>query len=725
MKKRVKKLLVALTALGTLALAAFGVGCSSDKLDSELTQWACSHNYGKTATSITPATCESSGLEVWTCSKCSKEKEIVLPVTEHKKIKTVSKVEPTCTSVGYSAYTYCADCGSAVTEKKEIAKLSHDYEVVPAKNATCLMTGNTSGLCCTVCGRWSLESQVLPKVEHDTLIVIPAVSVSCGDGYTEGARCSMCNKITIEPERLEGTGNHLNIITKSAVAATCTKKGHTVGEYCTDCKTWLSGEEIDLLPHTSKDDECECRVCGEVVHTDIVVYDDEPPTCTNAGFAPIEKCNKCGEVISGGEVLGNLGHDYVDCVCTRCGRTSHEYEYSEPFVDRTVFTEGFTGVYECVDCGDVIEGEVIERGFDNSYFELLPRGDESEFVMWGYITSVADYTSFETDDVYYGFYITTVENYSKSPLNTVNVNSSTGVYSTTGESGKMKVLHLEVETLATDGVGTSARCYMSEGISQSVVTEAFGVGTQIIARQYVRRGNDYVWGKMYADNEYFYAISIPTMEGDKVQFEADFTGYNMTVSKPEIVMDGSFKIKWTVTYSNLVTYWTNENLSTYDVMGSYVIMPYETYVKYGKDLKGLQENAISYGDNVDPNSDWYIHMRTYDVDVETDAKQSDMDILMTVQMTLSENFRLDYKDGKVDETAKDTIRATTKLVCVGFLKWGDQIYLTEFEEDGEENAKSVVELVQDFYNENSANLTSTIKLYLYRYFGCKDETATV
>lgn len=57
-------------------------------------------------------------------------------------------------------------------------------------------------------------------------------------------------------------------------------------------------------------------------HTHTIVIDEGvPATCTTPGVSKGMYCEECGKVIQAQHDVMNLGHDFVDGVCTRCGET--------------------------------------------------------------------------------------------------------------------------------------------------------------------------------------------------------------------------------------------------------------------------------------------------------------------------------------------------------------------------------------------------------------------
>lgn len=100
------------------------------------------------------------------------------------------------------------------------------------------------------------------------------------------------NGVSLTFKKIEGdTGEHKNVVTVPADAATCTKTGLTEGSRCSDCDTWIvEQKEIPMLDHTlvtdagyaptvgtpGKTDGSHCSVCSTV----IVAQEDIPAWVT-------------------------------------------------------------------------------------------------------------------------------------------------------------------------------------------------------------------------------------------------------------------------------------------------------------------------------------------------------------------------------------------------------------------------------------------------------------
>lgn len=107
--------------------------------------------------------------------------------------------------------------------------------------------------------------------------------------------------------------DHSNTETRNAQAATCVSKGYTGEVYCADCGKKLSdGEELPMLDH------------------DLEAVEGKAPTCVSKGFEAYWVCSVCNQMFSDAQGKNAISepaaisptgeHDYVDGICSMCGR---------------------------------------------------------------------------------------------------------------------------------------------------------------------------------------------------------------------------------------------------------------------------------------------------------------------------------------------------------------------------------------------------------------------
>ena len=99
---------------------------------------------------------------------------------------------------------------------------------------------------------------------------------------------------------------HSNVVTDSAVAATCTATGLTEGKHCGIC-----GEVLVAQKETAKLD-----------HSFGAWTEVKAATCTDKGVEA-RSCTVCGAAQT--RDIAALGHDYKDGKCTRCGSVDASY----------------------------------------------------------------------------------------------------------------------------------------------------------------------------------------------------------------------------------------------------------------------------------------------------------------------------------------------------------------------------------------------------------------
>ena len=57
----------------------------------------------------------------------------------------------------------------------------------------------------------------------------------------------------------------------------------------------------------------------ECDHASTTVVGEKNATCTSKGYSGDHVCDNCGEVVTQGESIAMVDHDYVDGVCADCG----------------------------------------------------------------------------------------------------------------------------------------------------------------------------------------------------------------------------------------------------------------------------------------------------------------------------------------------------------------------------------------------------------------------
>ncbi len=248
-----------------------------------------------------PATCEEDEY----CTRCD---SVITEKFGHTP-KTVSAQEPTCTDVGYSESTVCANCDYVYVSAEEIPALGHTNADPVIKNvveAVCGISGSYETVVyCSVCeDEISRELEIIPALEHNEVeSVYEKSEASCTvDGYVIYIyTCTLCGDVRYSEQ-----------ITLAA-------DGHNAGE----------AQIVEQAAPNCKNDGfiksvVQCAVCGEILETDTQTIpaqghtpDIEAPTCTQAQY-----CTVCLELIQ-----ANVPHNYEDTVieadCYLAGGINH------------------------------------------------------------------------------------------------------------------------------------------------------------------------------------------------------------------------------------------------------------------------------------------------------------------------------------------------------------------------------------------------------------------
>lgn len=308
-----------------------------------------------------------------------------------------NKIQPTCTSGGYTIYT-CSVCGYSM-KGDFTAALGHDYKATTAV-ADCTSGGVTTYKC-SRCGD-SYTEQTSGAMGHNYVVKVTQATCTTG-GYTKYT-CSRCGD-TYTDGQTQPLGHSF---TGQAQPATCTEGGGNVYT-CTRCGYQYSDNDTAALGHsyigrtispTCEDGgytEYTCSRCGDnytdnrtqpLGHNFITTI--EEVTCTQPART-VYTCQICGYVRSENTGEYPKGHSYTSSVitsatcttngerlyhCDNCGdeytavipATGHNYAISD-----TVSKDGITTrTYTCTACGDSYTQELGDQYEEvSSYIEYL------------------------------------------------------------------------------------------------------------------------------------------------------------------------------------------------------------------------------------------------------------------------------------------------------------------------------------------------------------------
>ena len=206
------------------------------------------------------ATCEEGGYILHACDCGDNYKEWIEeePPLGHDPVEDAA-VEPTCSSEGRTAGTYCRRCEATLTGRTPIAPLPHTPVDDAAVPATCAKTGLTAGSHCDVCGAIITAQTVVGKVPHSFGEWTTTKSASCSELGEEMRVCSVCEeKETRSVEKLPHTP-----VVDAAVSATCAKDGLTEGSHCGVCGVVIVQQQtVQKGAHVDENHDGDCDVCS-------------------------------------------------------------------------------------------------------------------------------------------------------------------------------------------------------------------------------------------------------------------------------------------------------------------------------------------------------------------------------------------------------------------------------------------------------------------------------
>ena len=223
----------------------------------------CSHSYSSKVT--TAATCTSSGVRTYTCTKCYTSYTETIAATGHSYTSKVTAA--TCTAQGYTTYT-CSGCGNSYKDNYT-AVAGHSYTSKVTKAATCTASGART-YTCSKCG--SSYTETIAATGHKYVNGIcsscGAVDPNCSHSYTSrvttaatcttsGIRTYTCSKCgSSYTETIQATGHSY---AAKVTAPTCTSQGYTTYT-CTSCGNSYKDSYTAAAGHSYSGNSC--TVCG-------------------------------------------------------------------------------------------------------------------------------------------------------------------------------------------------------------------------------------------------------------------------------------------------------------------------------------------------------------------------------------------------------------------------------------------------------------------------------
>ena len=234
----------------------------------------CAHDWVSSAIIRQPdCSTDTTGIELFTCSKCQDTKYEPLAPKHTAGVSTVTKA-PTCVDKGEKSTT-CTVCSKAYTEEIPATGKHDTEEKVTA--ATCQNPKKIEQVC-RVCKAVTSSRTEGNPADH-TYEVIRTTAATCTTAGSRELECSVCQATKTETIPALG-GNHTEVDIP-AVAATCNKKGMTAGKKCSVCGT------ITVAPQESTETQPD--------HTEVAIPDVDA-TCSAAGSTGGKKCSVCGTI---------------------------------------------------------------------------------------------------------------------------------------------------------------------------------------------------------------------------------------------------------------------------------------------------------------------------------------------------------------------------------------------------------------------------------------------
>ena len=331
-----------------------------------------------------PATEETEGAKLFTCTACNATRTQSIPRLEHTHRYSATVTAPTCTTGGYT--TYVCPCGDHYISNERPAS-GHQWAA-----ATC-----TAAQKCTVCG--TKVGDPLAHIWDNGTVIRPATE------ETEGEILYHCTTCAAEKRQTLPVLNHTHAFTVDSVTApTCTTGGYTT--YTCRCGERYVADQTNALGHDWKNATCTtaktCSICGttegpalghcwdngvvskpateeaegtklfactacgitktqsipKLEHAHNYVATVTAPTCTEIGYT-FYVC-RCGNNYRGNETPAT-GHDWMTATCNAparcriCGKTegaARDHQWNAGVVTKPA-TEEAEGskLFTCTACG--------------------------------------------------------------------------------------------------------------------------------------------------------------------------------------------------------------------------------------------------------------------------------------------------------------------------------------------------------------------------------------
>lgn len=229
---------------------------------------------------------------------------------------------------------YCNVCDEEIIKYKISDKYSSHLfgQYVSDNNSSCLSYGTKTAEC-ERCSKTDTVIDFDSSREHKWSSWQKISDETCVSEGVKTRSCLTCGETSTETI---SAISHINSYYVKEVAPTCTEKGYNSGEFCPDCKLWISGHEtISSTGHSGGVATCNkkaiCTKCNEPYgaldlsnHVNLSIRRGKTATCTEDGFTESKICIDCKAVTEKAEVIPAKGHTVVEIpgigvTCTKDG----------------------------------------------------------------------------------------------------------------------------------------------------------------------------------------------------------------------------------------------------------------------------------------------------------------------------------------------------------------------------------------------------------------------
>lgn len=312
---------------------------NQDTLPETVTVHFCNHD-NKNILKVIEPSCTEEGYTLYECVSCSEEvSQDIIPAQGHNYVSTVT--EPTCTEQGYTT-CICSACGEQYI-CDYVPATGHNYV-----DNMCVKCGKTHDVYDVNIGN-TYDIDIDLAGDKYYLYFIPKNDINC-IFYSTGNYDTYVTLYDENMNRLRsnddsGSGRNFSLYYEF-------KAGNT---YLFECRMYSSSAtgsfQVTLEQH-------------EHSYSSTVIE----PTCTASGYTQYS-CS-CGSSYTSDYVLPT-GHNYVNDICTVCGKIRCDFEY-ELLADGTISITKYTGTEIDVivpsSIGEYIVKEISSGAFDDLDF---------------------------------------------------------------------------------------------------------------------------------------------------------------------------------------------------------------------------------------------------------------------------------------------------------------------------------------------------------------------